>query len=72
MNRQSLRIGKRSYLISLGTLLVLMIVAGILTLLLPAGAYARPIIDGREMNVEGSFRYTDKVSYPPWLWFLAP
>lgn len=72
MNRQSLRIGKRSYLISLGTLLVLMIVAGILTLILPAGAYERAIIDGREMIVEGSFRYTDKVSYPPWLWFLAP
>ncbi len=72
MNRQSLRIGKRSYLISLGTLLVLMIVAGLLTLILPAGSYDRMVLDGREMIVEGSFRYTDKPFYPPYLWLTAP
>jgi uncharacterized ion transporter superfamily protein YfcC len=72
MNRQSLRIGKRSYLISLGTLLILMIVAGLLTMILPAGAYDRVIVDSREMIVEGSFRYIDRPSYSPLLWFIAP
>ncbi|HZK28996.1 MAG TPA: hypothetical protein VFD19_02125, partial [Clostridia bacterium] len=72
MNRQSLRIGKRSYLISLGTLLILMIVAGLLTMLLPAGAYDRVIVDGREMIVQGSFRYIDRPAYSPFLWFIAP
>lgn len=72
MKGQSLRIGKRSYLISLATLLALMILAGLLTLVLPAGAYERSSLEGREVIVEGSFRYTEKPSYPPYLWFLAP
>ena len=49
-----------------------MILAGLLTLLLPAGAYERAFIDGRETIVQDSFRYTDKPSYPAYLWFLAP
>ncbi len=72
MNRQSLRIGKRSYLFSLFTLLALMVLAGILTLVLPAGAYERTLIDGREVIVEGSFRYIDKPAYPAYLWLVAP
>lgn len=72
MNRQSLRIGKRSYLFSLFTLLALMILAGILTLVLPAGAYERNLVEGREMIVEGSFRYTDKPAYPVYRWLVAP
>lgn len=72
MNRQSLQIGKRSYLFSLFTLLALMILAGLLTLILPAGTYERTWIDGREMILEDSFRYTDKPAYPAYLWFLAP
>ena len=72
MNRQSMRIGKRSYFFSLFTLLALMILAGILTLVLPAGAYERVLIDGREMIVQDSFSYMDKAAYPPYLWFLAP
>ena len=72
MNKKSLSIGKRSYFFSLGTLLALMIAAGILTLVLPAGSYDRLFVEGREMIVEGSFRYIDRPSYPPWLWIIAP
>ncbi|MDD4187139.1 MAG: hypothetical protein PHC72_06420, partial [Eubacteriales bacterium] len=60
MNKKSLSIGKRSYFFSLGTLLALMIAAGILTMVLPAGSYDRLFVEGREMIVEGSFRYIDR------------
>ena len=72
MNRQTLKIGKRSYLLSLVTLLALMIAAGMLTTVIPWGRYDRMLIDGREMIVEGSFRYTARPSYPLWRWFTAP
>lgn len=49
-----------------------MILAGILTLVLPAGAYERNLVEGREMIVEGSFRYTDKPAYPVYRWLVAP
>lgn len=72
MDRQSLRIGKSSYLVSLATLLALMLLAGLLTLILPAGTYERIISGGRELIVQGSFRYTERPSYPAYLWLLAP
>ena len=72
MKQQTLRIGKRSYLISLAALLVLMLAAGLLTLLLPAGAYDRVLIGGRETILQDSYRQTDKPFYPPYLWLAAP
>jgi len=53
-------------------LFVLMMIAGILTLVIPAGQYSRIEVDGRETIDPASFQFIDKPSYPIWRWFSAP
>jgi uncharacterized ion transporter superfamily protein YfcC len=53
-------------------LLALMIVAGVLTRVVPAGSYARTIQEGREVIVPGSFQRLERPDYPVWRWFTAP
>lgn len=66
------QISRQAFIQSLLILLLLMLAAGILTLLIPAGQYARQDVDGRQVIVVGSFRYTDAPDYPIWRWFTAP
>ena len=49
-----------------------MMLAGLLTLLLPAGQYTRLLVDGRLVVVPTSFQYVENPDYPIWRWFLAP
>jgi uncharacterized ion transporter superfamily protein YfcC len=70
--RAGIQIGRRMFIQSLAILFLLMVVAGILTLVIPAGAYTRVTLDGRETIDPASFRLTDRPSYPIWRWFLAP
>ena len=44
MDKGSLRIGKRAFLFSAAIILVLMIVSGALTKVLPSGSYERMIV----------------------------
>jgi uncharacterized ion transporter superfamily protein YfcC len=53
-------------------LFALMMVAGILTLVIPAGQYTRIEIDGRETIDPNSFQFVEKPNYPIWRWFIAP
>ena len=74
-NQQSssaLKIGVKALGISAGIILVLMIVSGILTRILPSGEFARVIENGRTMVVPGSYVLIDKPAYPVWRWFTAP
>ncbi len=66
------QIGKRAFIQSLVILFVLMMVAGILTLVVPAGQYARIEVDGRETIDPASFQFTERPDYPIWRWFIAP
>ena len=67
-----LKISKRSFISSVIILLVLIIGAGILTLVIPSGEFERAIIDGKEAIVPGTFAFTDGEGYPVWRWFTAP
>jgi uncharacterized ion transporter superfamily protein YfcC len=66
------QISQKAFIQSLLILLALMITAGILTLVIPAGQYQRVEVDGRETLVPDSFALTEKPDYPIWRWFIAP
>jgi uncharacterized ion transporter superfamily protein YfcC len=66
------QISQKAFIQSLLILLALMIVAGVLTLVIPAGRYQRIQVDGRETLVPDSFALTAKPDYPIWRWFTAP
>jgi uncharacterized ion transporter superfamily protein YfcC len=66
------QISRKAFIQSAVILLVLMIVAGILTLVVPAGQFQRVDVDGREIIVADSFAFTERPNYPIWRWFTAP
>jgi uncharacterized ion transporter superfamily protein YfcC len=66
------QISARAFLQSVLILFVLMLVAGILTRVVPAGTYARTIQDGRQMIDPASFQFVAAPDYPVWRWFTAP
>ncbi|MCI0549961.1 MAG: AbgT family transporter [Anaerolineae bacterium] len=66
------QISRRAFIQSILILFVLMIIAGILTLVVPAGQYTRIEVDGRETIDPNSFQFAEKPDYPIWRWFTAP
>ncbi|MCX6068862.1 MAG: AbgT family transporter [Chloroflexi bacterium] len=66
------QISQRAFFQSLAILFVLMMVAGILTLVIPAGQYAHIDVDGRQTIDPASFKLIDHPNYPVWRWFIAP
>lgn len=72
MNKSSLQIGKKSFLTSVAIIAVLMILAGVLTHIIPTGAYERVFEDGREVVVPNSFEFTDSEPLPFWRVLTAP
>ncbi|HEX2995430.1 MAG TPA: hypothetical protein VHP14_11430, partial [Anaerolineales bacterium] len=66
------QISRRAFIQSLLILFLLMMLAGILTLVIPAGQYTRVIADGRETIDPNSFQFVPKPDYPVWRWFIAP
>lgn len=70
--RAGVSIGAKAFLASFLILLALMAGAGVLTRVLPAGAFDRvagpsgPVID------PASYRVLPRPDYPVWRWFLAP
>lgn len=73
MNQKSgAQISRKAFIQSLVILLVLMMIAGILTLVLPSGQFSYSQVDGRMTIDPGSFQYVPKPDYPVWQWFLAP
>lgn len=63
----------RSFVTSVIILGALMLVAGILTLVVPAGSYDR-ITDaaGRQVVIPGTYLATERPDYSPWRWLAAP
>ena len=68
----AIKIGKKAFLFSALIIFVLMIASGILTIVLPAGAYDRIVEDGRTLVVNGSYQEVPRPNYPFWRWFTAP
>ncbi len=66
------RISTRAFIQSLVILFVFMMVAGLLTRIVPAGAYDRLSVNGREVIDPASYRVTPQPDYPIWRWFTAP
>ncbi len=66
------QIGTKTFIQSALILLVLMIAAGILTRVLPAGSYERYDVDGRTLIDPASYQVIERPEYPLWRWFTAP
>lgn len=66
------QISQRAFIQSALILFVLMMIAGVLTLVVPAGQYTRLEVDGRETIDPASFQFTARPEYPIWRWFVAP
>jgi uncharacterized ion transporter superfamily protein YfcC len=66
------QISTKAFIQAVLIIFFLMLVAGILTRLVPAGQYARVQQDGREVIDATTFRLTDRPDYPVWRWFTAP
>jgi uncharacterized ion transporter superfamily protein YfcC len=66
------QISKRAFVQSVIILFALMMIAGVLTLVVPAGSYTRIVVDGREVIDPTSFQYVEQPDYPIWRWFTAP
>ncbi len=66
------QISQKAFLQSLLILLVLMVTAGILTRLIPAGVFNRVTVNAREMIDPASYHLIEQPAYPVWRWFFAP
>lgn len=70
--KTSAYISRKAFFQSAIILLLLMILAGVLTRVLPAGRYTRSIEQGREIINADSFVQIERPDYPLWRWFTAP
>ena len=70
--KSGVQISQKSFIQSVVILLILMLLAGLLTLFIPAGQFARSEQDGRTVIVPDSFTFTDQADYPIYRWFTAP
>ncbi|MEW6401024.1 MAG: SLC13 family permease [Chloroflexota bacterium] len=66
------QISQRAFIQTLVILFVLMMIAGILTLVVPAGQYTHIEVDGRTTIDPASFQFVERPDYPIWRWFAAP
>lgn len=76
MNEVSVKFGLKSFLTVVFILLAVVIVVGVLTYVIPAGAYETETVDGKTRIIAGTFRYLDEseitTRLPVWRWFTAP
>ncbi len=65
-------IGMKTFISAFVILLILLIGAGVLTRLVPMGAYEYVSIEGRQSVVPGSYETVDEEFLPVFRWFTAP
>lgn len=68
----SIVISKKAFITSASIIFALLIVAGILTLVIPTGRYQRVVENGIETVKPGSFTFTSEKRLPIYRWFTAP
>ena len=69
---KNISISAKAFAVSALILLSLMLAAGILTLVVPAGAYDRVAAENGETIDPGSYRLVERPRYPAWRWLTAP
>jgi uncharacterized ion transporter superfamily protein YfcC len=70
--QKSAQISRNSFIQSFVILLILIILAGVLTRVIPAGNYERVEKNGIMVVNPDSFASVDHPNYPVWRWFTAP
>lgn len=70
--KSGIQISRKAFLQAVAIIFVLMLAAGILTRLVPAGEYARVEVDERQVIDATSYTLTERPDYPVWRWFTAP
>ena len=66
------RMNRKTVLIRVAVILTMMILAGVLTLVIPQGEYQRQKVDGHTVIVEDSFEFLQGGKNPVWTWFISP
>ena len=72
VQKTATQISRKSFLQSFAILFLFMIIAGLLTRIIPPGMFDRVIVDGREIINPNSFRFISRPYYPFWQWLYAP
>jgi uncharacterized ion transporter superfamily protein YfcC len=71
--KSGLRISAKAFLQAVIIIVILMLAAGTMTRLIPAGQYDRIEVEGRGTVIDAnSFTFVDRPNYPIWRWFTAP
>lgn len=71
-NSKGAQISRRSFIQSFIILLVLIVLSGIMTRLIPAGSFTRVEENGVMVIVPDTYTPIEKPDYPIWRWFTAP
>jgi len=71
-NKSGAQISKKAFLQAVLIIFFLMMLAGILTQIIPAGQYNRSLVNGRELIDPNSFSLVERPNYQIWRWFTAP
>ncbi len=69
---KNVSLGAKAFVVSALILLGLMLAAGILTRVVPAGRFERRESDAGALIVPGSYRPAERPDYPAWRWLTAP
>ena len=69
---KDMRMNKKAVLIRFVVLLLIFVVVGMATRLIPQGVYERVKEGSNTVIVDGSFQFLDKDPLPVWRWFTAP
>jgi uncharacterized ion transporter superfamily protein YfcC len=70
--KSGIQISTKAFIQAVAIIFILMLAAGILTRVVPAGQYARVEVNGRQVIDAESFVLTAPPNYPIWRWFTAP
>ena len=70
--KSGIQISAKAFIQAVVIIFILMMAAGIMTRLVPAGQYARVVVSGRQVIDAESYTTTERPNYPIWRWFTAP
>lgn len=65
-------ISKKTFASAILILLVLILLSGLLTWIIPTGSYERAIVNGEQVIVPESFKFTNQERLPIYMWAAAP
>ena len=70
--KSGIQISTKAFVQAVAIIFVLMLAAGIMTRVVPAGQYARVEVNGRQVIDAESYAAAERPNYPIWRWFTAP